>query len=116
MASTWKDDRTPHLVACVSATVGQSVRQLKKTTGTSDKKLARRIADEFEEAARGLRSAERIAAFLGELTDLRTRRVVRRGFDDLLRLATGRGLGSKTARGFLSEWRERTRSEVAPAT
>jgi integrase len=116
MASTWKDDRTPHVVACVSAPVGQSIRQFKKTTGTGDKKLARRIADEFEEAARGLRSAERIAAFLDEITDVRTRRVVRRGFDDLLRLSTGRGLGSKTARGFISEWRERTRSEVSPAT
>jgi integrase len=116
MASIWKDTRSPFWVACFTAYTGLSPQQLKRSTGTTDKKLARRIADELEEAARGARSPEKIKAFLAEITDLKACRSAHLAFDFALRHTTGSGLGSKTARGFITAWLERTKSEVSPAT
>lgn len=116
MASIWRHPDSPFWTACFTANVGLSARQLKLTTGTADKKLARRIADELEAAARGLRTTEKIQAFLSEIDDLKVRRTVHRAFDLALRHATGSGLGSKTARGFITAWQERTQHEVSPAT
>ncbi len=103
-------------MACFTANVGVSTRQLKLTTATADKKLARRIADELEAAARGLRSAEKIKSFLSEIEDLKVRGAAHWAFDKALRHTTGSGLGSKTARGFIESWLERNKSEVSPAT
>lgn len=103
-------------MACFNANVGVTTRQLKLTTATPDKKLARQIADELEDAARGRRSVEKIKAFLAEISDLKVRGAVHRAFDKALRHTTGTGLGSKTARGFIEGWLERTKSEVSPAT
>jgi len=103
-------------MACFTAHVGLRKRQLKLTTGTADRKLARRIADELEIAAHGLRTTEKVKAFLAEIEDLKVRRVAHRAFDAALRHTTGCGLGSKTASGFIKEWLERTHDEVSSAT
>jgi len=63
------------LVACITTIVGSARQQIKRTTGTADKKLARRIADELEEAGQGRRSSEQIKTFLGTIPDLCMRRV-----------------------------------------
>jgi integrase len=116
MASIWKHPCSPYWMACFTTYVGVSAKQLKRTTATEDKKLARKIADELEEAARGARSPERIKSFLDEIEDLMARRAAHHAFDDALRMSTGSGLGSKTARGFIEAWVERTKSEVSCAT
>jgi hypothetical protein len=103
-------------MACFTANVGVSTRQLKLTTVTTDKKLARRIADELEAAARGLRPTERIKSFLEEIEDKKVRGAAHRAFDKALRHATGSGLGSKTARVFIEAWLERTKGEVSTST
>jgi integrase len=116
MASIWKDQRSPNWVVCFTGYVGLSRKQFKFSTATTDKKLARRVADELEEAARGARSADRIKQFLSEVDDLKARRAAHRLFDLALRQTTGSGLGSKTTRGFITNWLERTKGEVSPAT
>jgi integrase len=116
MASIWKDPRSPYWVACFTAYIGVSAKQLKRTTATSERKLASRIADELEEAARGARSAERIKAFLAEIEDLKTRRATHRSFDFVLRQTAGSGLGNKTTRGFVEAWLGRIKGEVSSST
>jgi integrase len=116
MSSIYRDDRSPFWTACFTAYVGQQAKQLKKTTATADKELAKLIAVKFEEAGRGVRAAEQIKSFLGEIPDLKARRAAHRAFDDVLRLITGTGLESRTTRSFVEGWKERTRGEVAPAT
>lgn len=116
MASIWKDPRSPHWLACFTAYIGASARQFKRTTATPDKKLARRIADELEDTARGTRRPEQITSFLEGIEDLKARRAAHHAFDFALRRTTGRGLGTKTARGFLAAWLERTKNEVSDAT
>lgn len=120
MASIWKDPRSPYWLACFTAYVGLKATQLKRTTATTNKKLARRIADELEEAAAGKRTPERIKEFLEKdedlKTDLKAKRAAHHAFDFTLRQTTGSGLGSKTTRGFIEGWLERTKSEVSPAT
>ena len=116
MSSIWRHPKSPFWMACFTANVGVSNRQLKLTTATVDKKLARRIADELEVAARGLRPIDAIKSFLNEIKDLKVQGAARRAFDKALRHTTGTGLGSKTASGFIEAWLERTKSEVSPAT
>jgi len=116
MSSIWKHPSSPYWNACFTAYVGVSAKQLKRTTATTDRKLARKIADELEEAARGARSPERIKVYLTEIDDLKARRAANQAFDFVFRQTTGRGLGSKTARGFVEAWLERTKGEVSSAT
>lgn len=116
MASIWKDPRSPYYLACFTAYVGASARQLKRTTATADKKLARRIADELDEAGRGARSPEQIKLFLEGIQDLKAKRAARHAFDFAFRATTGRSMESKTTRGFVASWLERTEGEVSAST
>ncbi len=116
MASLWKDRRTPNWVACFTIYVGAAAKQIKRTTCTEDRKLARRIADELEDAGRGTRSPDQIKAFLDGIQDLKAKRAARHAFDFVIRETTGRTLDSKTTRGFIDSWLERTKGEVSPAT
>lgn len=116
MASLWKDDRSPHHVACVTCYVGKRRCQLKKATGTKDRRLATRIALELEEVAQGRRTTEQALAFLDTVPDLRAQRATRRAMDDLLRRATGRGLGSKSLAAYVRQWLERTQGSVRATT
>ncbi|MBI3869297.1 MAG: tyrosine-type recombinase/integrase [Verrucomicrobia bacterium] len=116
MASIWKHPNSPFYAACFGVVVGQSLRQLKLTTGTADRKLARRVADELEEAAGGRRSTDQIKSFIASIQDLRTRRLVHHAFDSALRKSTGSGLENKTTGAYLQGWLARSKGEVAPAT
>lgn len=116
MASIWKDPRSPYWLACFTAFVGASAKQLKRTTATSDRKLARRIAEELEDVGRGARSTDHIKSFLEGIEDLKAKRAALQAFDFTLRLTKGRSLESKTARGFMESWLSRTRGEVSAAT
>lgn len=118
MSSITKDpkDRSPYFLACFTAYVGQARRQLKKSTATTDRKLAQRIADELEEAAQGRLTPEGIQSFLVGVADRRAQRAAHCAFDDVLRKTTGTGLGSKTARGYITEWLERNRGTLAATT
>jgi integrase len=116
MASLWKDSRSPFFVACFTAVAGQRRAQWKRSTFTSDRKLARRIADELEEAAQGRRAGDAVRALLANVADLRARRGLHRVFHEVLRKTTGRGLGGKSARTFVESWLATTKGEVSPAT
>jgi integrase len=116
MSSIWNDPRSPYWLACFTAYVGASAKQLKRTTGTADKKLARRIADELDDIGRGARSPDQIKSFLAGIQDLRAKRAARHAFDFAYRETTGRSIESKTTRGFVDSWVERTENEVSPGT
>lgn len=118
MSSITKDpkDRSPYFLACFTAYVGQTRRQLKKSTATKDRKLAQRIADELEEAAQGRLTPEGVQSFLAGIADRRAQRAAYCAFDDVLRKTTGAGLGSKTARGYITEWLERNKGTLAATT
>lgn len=116
MASIWKDERTPHFVACITGIAGLRRVQWKRSTHTGDRKKARRIADELEEAAQGKKDTWQVRQFLDEIPDLVTRRGLYRVFDEVIRKTVGGGLGGKSVRAFLDAWLERTRGEVAKTT
>jgi integrase len=116
MASIWKDARSPYFVACFTAILGQRRAQWKRSTFTSDRKLARRIGDELEEAAQGRRDSETIAALLDTISDLRSRRSLHRVFHEVLRKTTGHGMGGKSVRAFVDAWLETTKGEISQAT
>ena len=116
MASIWKDTRSPYFVACFTAIVGQRRAQWKRSTFTTDRKLARRIADELEEAAQGRRDPEVVTSLLDTIFDLRTRRRLHRVFHEVLRKTTGHGMGGKSVRAFSNAWLETTRGEISQAT
>ena len=118
MSSITKDpeDRSPYFLACFTAYIGKARRQLKKSTATTDRKLAQRIADELEEAALGRLTPDGVQSFLAGVADQRAQRAAHCAFDDVLRKTTGTGLGSKTARGYITEWLERNRGTLAATT
>jgi integrase len=118
MASITKDprDRSPYFQACFTAYRGQARTQLKKSTATTDRRLAQRVADALEDGAQGRLNQEGMLKFLATIPDKKTERVVRRAFDDVLRKVSGTGLGSKTVRGYVTEWLERNRGTLATTT
>lgn len=116
MASIWKHPNSPYFMACFSACIGAGVRQFKLTTGSSDRKVARRIADELEEAAANRRSPEQIRSFLETISDRSVRRSAHLAFDRALRKVSGKGLDAATTRAFTQRWLANTQNEVAPAT
>ena len=59
VASIWKDPRSPYYLACATIFVGSRRIQVKKTTGTRDRKLAQRIAFEIEDIGQGLKAPHR---------------------------------------------------------
>jgi integrase len=90
--------------------------QWKRSTHTSERKLARRVADEMEDAAQGKSDAVRIRALLDGISDLSAKRGLHHVFDEVMRKTTGTGLGGKGTRAFIESFLERTRGEVAAAT
>jgi integrase len=116
MASLWKDSRTPYFVACFTGVSGSRLAQWKRSTFTNDRKLALKITDALEEAARGKRNAETVKAFLAGIQDLRVRRGLHRVFDGLLRKTSGTELEGQTVRAYVEMWLARTKGEISPAT
>jgi integrase len=97
VASLIKRPTSRFWVACFTDRNGQ---RLKRSTATANRKLAQKIADDYEAAARRKRTA------------LQVRRVI----SDLHREITGEEISQTTLRSFLDSWLERKEPEIAPAT
>ncbi len=116
VASIWKDHRSPYHLACATIFVGSRRIQVKKTTGTRDRKLAQRIAFEIEDIGQGLKSASSADPFLNNIKDLRARRAARAALNHVL-VCTGSMKGqSHTVERYLRSWLKRTRPTVAVAS
>ncbi len=105
MASITKDThqppKSPFWIACFT---GPDGRRLKRSTKTTDRKVANKLADEWEAIGKAGR-AER-------LTESQCRKVVA----DLYELATGSPLAFHTARSWLTDWIEEKTVSVSGRT
>ena len=97
MASLWKRENSKYWTACFTDRTG---KQLKRSTKTMDRKLALKLANEFEEAARRRRTA-------------RQARIV---ISDLHREITNEELPTSSVRAFFGGWIERKKPETSAAT
>jgi integrase len=105
MASITKDvhqpPKSPFWIACYNG-VGTDgrVRRIKRSTKTTDRKLAEKLADEWEQL-------EKLAG-KGRLTESHCRKVISQMYER----AVGEPLHFRTAREFLTEWVESKRNET----
>lgn len=97
MASIWKNPRTKFLVACFTDAKG---RRLKRSTGTIDKKLALKMAHQFEAESRSHRSAKQARRVLADI------------YGDLF----GDDTISKTTRAFFAAFVESKKLVVSSAS
>jgi integrase len=94
MASLTKRPTSSFWVACFTDRNG---RRLKRSTATTDRKQAQKIADQYEEAARRKRTAIQVIA-------------------QLQREITGDDFSNTSVRGFIDSWLQRKEPEIAPST
>jgi integrase len=105
MASITKDThlppKTPYWIACFNG-VGSDgrVRRLKRSTKTTDRKLAQKLADEWEQL-------EKLSG-KGRLTESHCRKVVAQMYERTV----GEPLHFRTAREYLTEWVESKKNET----
>ena len=105
MSSITKDThnppKSPYWVACFNG-IGSdgNIQRFKRSTKTTDRKLAQRLADEWETAAK--------LAGEGRLTESHCRKVI----SDMYERAVGEPLHFRTARAYLLEWLEGTKADV----
>ena len=105
MASITRDahqpPKSPFWIACFNG-VGSDgrVRRLKRSTKTTDRKLAQRLADEWEQL-------EKLAG-KGRLTESHCRKVIAQMYERTV----GEPLHFRTAREYLSEWVESKKNET----
>ena len=97
MASLWKRENSKYWTACYTDKTG---KQRKRSTGTTDRKEAQKIAEEYETAARRRRTA----------------RQVRQVIADLHHEFTGEELPTVTVASYMQGWLERKKPETAPST
>ena len=97
MASLWQRPHSKFLIACFTDASG---RQLKRSTKTTDRKQARKIAEQYEEAANRRRTA----------------RQVREVIASLHKEITHEDLPVVSVRDFIQGWFERKKHETSPAT
>jgi integrase len=97
MASIWKHPKSPYWTACFRDAQGQ---QRRRSTKTSDRRLARAIAREFESATRQKRTLHQLEKVL-------------RAFHEEL---CGESAQSRSLRAFLSEWLTEKEPSISEAT
>ena len=97
MASLWKRPNSRFWTACFTDRNG---KQRKRSTGTTDRRAALRLAEQFEEAGRKRRTAKQVREVIGSLH----------------REITGEELTTVTVRGFVAGWLARKKPETSPAT
>ncbi len=97
MASLWKHPQSKYWTACFTDKDGA---RRKRSTKTTDRKLALKLAEQFEEAA----------------CRKRTARQVREVIASLHREIADEDLPTTTTRAFFDSWFQRKQHEVAPAT
>jgi integrase len=109
MASITKDahqpPKSPFWIACFNG-IGTNggVRRLKRSTKTTDRKLAQRLADEWEQV-------EKLAG-KGRLTESHCRKVIAQMYERTV----GEPLHFRTTREHLAEWVESKKNETEPRT
>jgi integrase len=101
MASITKDThqppKSPYWIACFT---GPDGRRLKKSTKTTDKELAKKLAAEWEQAGKLARE--------GRLTESHCRKVIA----EMYERTVGEPLHFKTAREHLAEWVDSKKNET----
>jgi integrase len=97
MASIWKNPRSRYWTACWR---NQDGKQCRATTKTTDRKLARRMAEEFEKASRNRRTMAQLEKIL-------------RGYHEEF---GGEGFEKRSLRSFCAEWLAEKEPSVSPAT
>ncbi len=97
MASLWKQTKSPYWTACFTAADG---RQMKRSTRTKDRRVAMRLANEFETAANIKRTA------------IQARRVI----ESLHKELTGEDLPSKPLADFVADWLKNKERETSRST
>jgi integrase len=97
MASIWKNPKSRYWTACWRDPSG---RQKRASTKTTDRRLARRIAEEFEKATKSRRTLAQIEKVL-------------RSFHEEL---GGEGFEKRSLRAFCAEWLAEKEPSVSPAT
>src|SRR6516162_1851288 len=109
MSSITKDThnppKSPYWIACYNG-IGSDgkVQRFKRSTKTTDRKLARRLADEWEQLAK--------LAGQNRLTESHCRKVVA----EMYERTTGELLHFRTTRAYLLEWLGGTKGEVKSRT
>lgn len=101
MASLFKHPKSPFWSACFRLPNGS---RTKRSTGTSDRRKAQRIANEFEDAAR--------AASEGRFIESRARQTIA----DIFAMANPETLPSSTTSDFLTAWLKRKELEAGDKT
>jgi integrase len=101
MASITKDThqppKSPFWIACFTGSDG---RRLKKSTKTTDKELAKKLAAEWEQAGKLARA--------GRLTESHCRKVIAEMYERTI----GEPLHFRTAREYLTEWVDSKKNET----
>jgi integrase len=101
MASITKDThqppKSPYWIACFT---GPDGRRLKKSTKTTDKKLAEKLADEWEQLAKAGRA--------GRLTESHCRKVIA----EMYERTVGEPLHFSTSREYFAEWVDSKKNET----
>ena len=85
MASIWKHPESKYWVACYT---GPDGRRMKRSTKTTNRRQATKLAFKYEEAA-----AKKL-----------TKKAARQVIGDIYELVSGEKLPGQTARLFLTEW------------
>ena len=101
MASLFKHPKSPFWSACFRLPDGT---RTKRSTGTSDRRKAQRIATQYEDAAR--------AASEGRFVESRARQTIA----DIYAMANPDTLPSSTANDFLTAWLKRKELEAGDKT
>ncbi len=97
MASLWKNPRSKFFIACFTDSKG---RRLKRSTKSTDKKAALKIANKFEEESRAKRTA----------------RQARQVLADIYKELSGEESASMTVKEFFASFIEGKKLEIGPAT
>jgi integrase len=97
MASIFKRSDSQFWVGCFTA---QDGRQLKRSTKTTDRKLALQLANQFEASYKKVRTEQQVRRILFDI------------HEDL----TGQKLQIAVTKDFLNQWAERGKATLAPRT
>ena len=101
MASLRRVPRSPYWIACFTLPDGTRTN---RSTGTSDRREAQRIANEFEDAADEARS--------GRLTEARARKTIA----DIFAIGNKDALPSASVKDYLESWLKRKEMEAGETT
>src|SRR5882672_3456226 len=95
MASIWRHPKSRFFAACfpIHKPAGGTTRW-KRSLKTTDRKLARRIADSLDDAGRNALSEAEINAITQKIRDARTRNTDTKVFADAFRVVEGREIGA----------------------